>query len=221
MIVGIKVVEVVAKIRHDIIGAFKTSDVRVRSYQPNVHGTVLRDLPVGVAERVLLEGISVVEQVGYKYWVSAGTALGLHRDKRLIGHDTDLDIEVYARWGVFTRVEEVELQNRMADAGFTLKRTQRYKTKLQQLAYVKEGVIFDIYFFYDGIDGLDFVNFCEHGVYRFRKKFYPPRKTGTVLGDLMMPCFIDEYLSRRYGDWKTPTTKKVDWMEECKCLDVQ
>ena len=43
---------------------------------------------------ILQKGCEVLENLGLKYWLSAGTLLGIHRDKKLIDHDTDIDIEI-------------------------------------------------------------------------------------------------------------------------------
>ena len=207
-------------IKTDIVTSFNKEDVQVRNYAPNINGLVLGLIPEERILEVFYEGLKIIETLGGRYWISAGTALGIWRDQKFIPHDTDIDVEVYGRWGKNTREFEVQLQTHFHDYGFILKRVQRYKGKLQQLAYVKNDVIFDIYFFYDGTGQNDLINFNEYGIYKFKKTFLPQGETDTIYGPLMMPHETDEYLAWRYGpDWRTPKDNKAGWSDDCACLE--
>jgi hypothetical protein len=144
---------------------------------------------------VFKEGI---RQLDMPYWVSAGTALGLYREGDFIEGDTDLDIEMLYREGI-----EEEILNKL---DFDLIRTYHYDNKVQQMAFIKDETIFDIYFY--EIEGDEAVNRNELGVMRLPTKFLNTENIKTKYGNLPFPSPIEEYLQYRYGDWKTPSKKK-------------
>ena len=138
---------------------------------------------------------------GRTWWISAGTALGLHRDGTFIPHDTDVDIEVAADW-----------DNPPPDDLLPWRpiRTQHFQGRPMQLAYLHDRVIFDVYLFYDG------VNHNEHGTFAIPDRFL--HKLEDVQG-WPAPSPIDDYLAWRYGpDWRTPTGQKRPWQDEAPCL---
>lgn len=151
------------------------------------------------------DGISILnqglEQLKDKHcWISSGTLLGLYRDKQLIPHDTDIDVNVLDS-------SEIKLE------GFDLIRTIRFDGKPMQTAFIKDGIIFDIYYFYSGIkDGLA-MNYNDCGVIEKPLEFI------TTLGTLEhnginypTPSNLDAFLEWRYGtDWRIPKKSKQEW----------
>lgn len=138
---------------------------------------------------------------GHRWWLSAGTALGLHRDGDFIPHDTDVDVGLAADW-----------DNPPPDdlLPWRLIRSQHLDGRPMQLAYMRYQVIFDIYLFYGG------VNVNEHGKIVKPSRFLD--ELGTVAG-YPAPAPIDEYLAWRYGpDWAPPAQRKRPWQDEAPCL---
>lgn len=126
-----------------------------------------------------------------RYWVSAGTALGLYRDKDFITGDTDIDVEM---------LEDVELD-------YPLIRTVTHEGKIQQRAYLINDTIFDIYFYQK--EGDEYVNYNEQGVMRFPCYYFDTLEIiETKYGTLPFPSPVEDYLKYRYGDWQTPSNKK-------------
>lgn len=128
-----------------------------------------------------------------RYWVSAGTALGLYRDKDFITGDTDIDVEMFGEDAV--------------DLDYPLIRTVTHEGKIQQRAYMINDTIFDIYFYYK--EGDEYVNYNEQGEMRFPCHYFDTLEMiNTKYGTLPFPSPIEDYLKYRYGDWQTPSNKK-------------
>lgn len=154
------------------------------------------------ASRVLREGVEAIEKTGIRYWLSSGTLLGIYRDGGLMREDTDVDIGIIgADPGI---VEEI-----MEKAGFELIRSLNYQGFAQQRAFIKDDVIFDIYFNY--LQNGFYVNFNEHGWIR---------KPAEILSWLCMIDFegkkyecpdSERYLTWRYDDWEIPKRNPGDW----------
>lgn len=49
------------------------------------------------ADEVLEEGIKILNNLGLFCWISAGTALAIYRDGKLIEADTDIDVAIYGK----------------------------------------------------------------------------------------------------------------------------
>lgn len=165
------------------------------------------------AREILSEGAMILEKLGFKCWVSAGTVLGLYRDGELIPHDTDVDVEV-----LMTRPaksNENLIDGAFKSFEFVQVRKMHYDGNVMQLAYIKKQVVFDIYFFYDD-EVTNLVNYNDGGTYRLKKSFVEELKE---YKGLPFPDPIEDYLEWRYGkDWKTPTDGKGTWHDDCACL---
>lgn len=162
----------------------------------------------------------------HKFWVSAGTTLGLIRDNNFIPHDTDIDVEVFIQeTPQFTLEEIVDF---FSNFGFKLVRTQFYGGLPMQIAFIdtKTDIIFDIYFYYEGnmVDILDsdydIFNRDEHGILCMKKEFIKDmKKYEFIFGKLYMPTPVEDYLKYRYGkDWRTPKNKKDSWENDANNL---
>lgn len=136
----------------------------------------------------------------YQWWVSAGTALGLYRDGDFIQGDTDIDIAAKGYEGVDKDTTE-------ALKGFELCRTIYHEGKPMQLAFIKDGIILDIYFHWQ--EDNNFVNYGESGKTVIPSRIYNPIEIETKYGKLPFPNPPEEYFKIRYGDdWQTPQNKK-------------
>ncbi len=185
----------------------KKPKLSVRNYQQ----FKLEPLQGKGAEKTLSKASKALSR--YKWWLSAGTLLGIYRDGRLIPHDTDIDVGVDGE-----DISVFEIAQDLADSGFKLIRTVIYGDKPMQVAFIDTNeVIFDIYFFYKDKDysynyspagymhkPLKFTNFLKE--ISFNNHLYP------------IPNFTAEYLKYRYGDWEIPAEKKINWEEEATCL---
>ena len=190
-------------------------------YVENIGNTGLTfDLiPNEVVSNVLYSGATLLELSKLRFWCSAGTALGLYRDGKPIEHDTDIDFEVGLNWEANNSQAIIDLMRSFLDNGFATHRIMEYEGKTMQLAFIKDNVVFDIYFMYSGVELHRLVNFNEHGIYDIPFQFIVEL---TEHEDLPFPSPIEEYLEYRYGsDWKTPKGSKGDWSEDCKCLRKQ
>lgn len=170
----------------------------------------LTNFPIGpidviLAQDVLNEGMN---QIGIKHWISSGTLLGFYRDKGFIPHDTDLDVNVFSDRPVLIK-----------PVGFEPIRSMTYRGHPMQTAYMKKGVIFDIYYFYE--DGDCAINCNEYGIIRKPMRFLE------TLGELEFngctyptPSPIEEFLTWRFGDWKTPVGSKQSWEKDATHLTL-
>ena len=130
-------------------------------------------------------------------WLSAGTALGLYRDKDFIKGDTDIDVEAIGYEGIDDDIKK--------QIPFELVRTAYYNSKPMQMAFQHKEVIFDIYIFW----GDEMWNMSEPGEMILPKKFIENKEEiETKYGKFLFPSPIEDYLKYRYGDWQTPSNKK-------------
>lgn len=133
------------------------------------------------------------------FWVSAGTALGLYRDKDFITGDTDIDIEMMGFKGIEKYIKKT--------LKYKLIRSVYYNKKIQQMAFTKNDILFDIYFYYK--EGNKYINQNELGKMEFPCKYFDNLELiQTKYGKLPFPSPIEEYLKIRYGNWQTPSNKK-------------
>lgn len=140
----------------------------------------------------------VAGMLKFKYWVSAGTALGLYRDDDLVEGDTDIDFALIGYDGV---------DNDIRALGFDEIRNVYHEEKPQQLAFIYNDTIIDFYIHWE--EGDDYVNYGERGKQRMPKYMYDTRQIMTKYGLLPFPKYPEEYFERRYGDWKIKQDKKA------------
>lgn len=142
----------------------------------------------------------VAQRIPFYYWVSAGTALGLYRDNDFPQGDTDID---FAALG-FPHCGEILLE---AMKDYPVIRTIYEDGKPMQIAFKKDGVIVDFYFHW--LDGDNYYNSSESGRQIMPTRIYNSlTERETKYGKFSFLTNIEEYLERRYGDWRTPTNAK-------------
>lgn len=137
------------------------------------------------------------------YWVSAGTALGLYRDKDFIKGDTDLDIAMEWKLGLERKVCQL--------VGGEVIRTVYEDGKPMQIALIKDHCIVDIYFHHR--NGKNLENHGESGWTRMPKDLcLKPQWIKTKYGKVPIPQ--EKYFEIRYGkDWEIPQDKKPIFYE--------
>lgn len=158
---------------------------------------------------VLAKGCNIVKELNYKYWISAGTLLGLHRDGNVIPHDTDLDIEIQ----ILENVDELGLISRFGEQGFVLIRSMYDDDKnIVQLAFIEKysNIIFDIYFFKQSGDQLISKTDCGLLFYNINNFI---NLTSININGFDFPCpEPNQYCLDRYGvDWNVPKKNKQAW----------
>lgn len=144
--------------------------------------------------------------------LSAGTALGIHRDKGFIPHDTDLDLAIELPWEGDWYPLTLELVRRFSRENIPLVRSIVLGQRPIQLVFadaLHDRVLIDVEFYYVGLLKEKTVHYKPEGrivlplfgvaPYAFRGLTVP------------MPHPIDDYLESRYGDWETKTKEKGAW----------
>ena len=160
-----------------------------------------------MALKTLQEGVQLLD--GTNWWVSAGTALCIHRnglDDEFLFKDTDIDVEVEG-----IGIEEIE--KRYMNAGFRFHVKQLISGIPSQLALIKNDIIFDIYFYHREVDNL--VNINPYGRLLVPAHLIDNAKMITIRDiELRIPFPIEEYLTVRYGDWQVSKAKVSWWWEQ-------
>lgn len=141
----------------------------------------------------------------YEWWLSAGTAIGLYRNKDVIPNDTDIDIGIKSKLG----------QKHILLDKFKLVRKMDWENRPIQTAHIdpRNNCLIDIYYYYTDIKNGKLVTISEYGWIHYKtpyiiKNLYEIKNLHTKYGDLPFLHPIEEYLTERFGDWKTPSNKK-------------
>ena len=169
----------------------------------------------------MLEKItSIFEDHDIKYVLTAGTLLGIYREKRLLPWDNDMDLRVF-------REDEnkiIKIISKIKRAGYLVR--VRYQEKEDHPLKLNEVRIIKIYnrkyLFTKGEVMMDcfvatrmdeqYVWSCG-GLNHYTKKGVPAHFYDSI-DDLIfndkhyfIPSNVEDYLTFRYGDWKTPQEK--------------
>jgi hypothetical protein len=156
-----------------------------------------------------------------KWWASAGTALGLYRDKSLLPWDTDIDFGIKGDWdkpeaitmaldGAFPLWERhTAITYKDRPMVFTVGDTTRGRPIVTEPDVMpnwlsRKGLIVDLYFYWEGLEPNTLVNFSKVGIYRKPAELVanPCRIVTPRYGTVPIPTPTDRYLDWRYGtDW--------------------
>ena len=159
---------------------------------------------------IIKESCEVLDEFFLGHWLASGTALGLYRDDRFIPHDTDIDLGVLC----FEGFNYSELIEHFSIDGFVLHRQLFHEGEVMQLAFVKDFVLVDFYFYYSWTEAY-FVNCNDSGRCFLPKRFFDGV---TKLGGYRVPSPVAEYLRYNYGEsWNIPEDGKGVWQENCPC----
>jgi hypothetical protein len=201
----------------DSWGTLTKSKLRV----VNFPSLIIKPLVPEMAEIVLDTGVEQLKSAGITHWISSGTLLGLYRDGGFIPHDTDLDINVL-----------VEKPEAIVVRGFEVCRIMYYQKPQpgsptgyysddypMQIALTRGGEIFDMYYFYR--EGDFALNINEYGIIKKPMHFIDNMTTITWhKKEYNAPGPIEDFLTWRFGDWKTPKSSKQSWEQDATHLTL-
>ncbi|WP_339609569.1 LicD family protein [uncultured Planktosalinus sp.] len=180
-----------------------------------------------IAERMLEKVCSILHACQIKYWLEGGTLLGIRRENRLLPWDNDIDLSIMSNQ--ITKFDA--LFKSLQKAGFRV-RTRKFKTsskffnqgeiriiKIREkrfLGLTKGPVCLEIFVKYQHDEN------CYWEIANKTKcvpcKFYSSFKTITFKNfNYSIPEKTDDYLTYRYGDWKTQV-KNWDTVNDDRAL---
>ncbi len=167
---------------------------------------------------MLKDVTDILEGFGIRYWLECGTLLGVIREGRLLPWDTDIDLYILAEdvpllrkafWKLFFKGYRAKI-SRMKVDHFPLKKgaPRIAKVRNRDGLFHRGPLLIDIFIKHAPGDGFLYnvlmnKNECvvqkapsemlaETTLVDFGGKQYP------------VPAKYDEYLTYRYGDWRTP-----------------
>ena len=144
--------------------------------------------------------LRLAHRLPMKYWLGGGTLLGLYRDKDFISYDTDIDVEVEGYRGIQDDI--------LSAIDSPLIRSIFLGPKVMQMAFIENGVVFDIYILWPDKDKM--VNYNEMGTMETPRHFYEKLSfLETKYGKYPIPNPVEDYLVVRYGqNWRVPSHSK-------------
>lgn len=144
-------------------------------------------------------------------WIDSGTLIGLYRDGKYIDHDTDIDVNI-------TRYKDNK--ERVKLEGFDLALETTWQDYPMQSAFIKNDIIFDVYYFYTGIEKEVAVNYNMEGIIHLPMKYVDQLQDFAFKNKVYrIPNHIQDYMVWRFGhDWQTPKKNKIPWQEEATHL---
>jgi len=153
------------------------------------------------AHEILEEGAGILNSLGVTWWLEAGALLGIYREGKLLDHD-DPDIDVT----ILEPANHDEIEKAFLNEGYVL-----YAHGPHQTVMKKRSVLFDISFYVREEDKV--VMFIEDAGTAIQDlHLFDPLGEIEFMGHKYpVPNNIEEYLVKRYGDWKTPKKEKKPW----------
>lgn len=169
------------------------------------------------AMRMLRRVTDILDEAGVRYWLEAGTLLGIVRERRLLPWDTDMDIAIHGE--DYPRLQKCWLKLWRAGYRLRLKRhavdtpacrngaPRLLKVRTRRMLFFRGDLLLDIFInfkangHYHWTIGRDHfithlsapAHFYDHlGALEFDGKTYP------------IPSNHEEYLTYRYGNWQVP-----------------
>jgi len=166
-----------------------------------------------IALDMLKKVTNILDDKGIKYWLEGGTLLGIIREDRLLPWDNDMDISLTEEYydAIIEATDEIKKLGYMVwdkefekdDDPFVKGIKRIIKIRNRRLFFIRGEVALDIfikfkkdaeYFWQVGqkrksVPALFYDNLKEH---QFDGKAY------------LVPKACEQYLTFRYGDWKTP-----------------
>ncbi len=170
------------------------------------------------AEQLLADVCTLFDQQHINYWLEGGTLLGIRRENRLLPWDNDLDISLHAsETHKLKRLIEVLKRNgfRVRLRRFTAitafcKQYDLRMIKIRSRRFfglLKGKVCLDVFIKYTVEDKTYWV--IDNKTKFVPSKFYENfKKIKFNNKEYPIPENTEEYLTYRYGDWKTPVK---DW----------
>lgn len=160
-----------------------------------------------------VECINLLKDNEMYFRVTDGTILGIYRDRSLIAHDNDIDVDAIIKDDQVIK----KLINSFSHKNYKIGRIVYRHDKIQQIVFYNLNEdIFDILFWWE--DNNVLYNFSEKGYVRTQDTYYFNNLSQVEFLGLQIPApfDLDKWLELRYGeDWKTPKTFKGDWKLDC------
>lgn len=175
-------------------------------------------LDVEKAIKNLLDIKEVLVKNNVSWWIDGGTCLGAYREKGFITHDTDTDI------GVLEETFSDGLIQAIQNKGFTLNHTFGSRNKGYELAFTRDGIKTDIFFYYLVGDNRWYAMYHKGKmipmVYDF--KIFEEQKDIDFYGHkFKVPGDVVGYLTTKYGeDYMIPHTQQWEWWHGPKNIDL-
>lgn len=165
----------------------------------------------------LFQVLQVFDRFGVVYHLEGGTLLGIARDGDLIPWDKDLDVSIMSDqvpqllkalsslhdsgWRISKKLFLMDCE--FAQAG----EARIYKVKNRFLYFFAGKHVLDIFVKYKHEDDVYWVA-ADH-IMRVSFRYYDGYETLSWRGlNVKCPLYYEEYLTAKYGDWKTPIR---DW----------
>lgn len=163
-----------------------------------------------IALQNLIDIRDTLAELHITHFLIDGTLLGLIRDGGFIPHDQDTDIGVM--FISFTRDKVNMLKNSLENKGFELHHTYGDFDNNYELAFTRNGVKTDLFFYREDGDNYVFHAFHASEVITYS---YPKELLDTLTIAYLydrpfnIPQNAEKVLEAKYGeDWRTP---KTDW----------
>lgn len=167
------------------------------------------------ATQNLIDAIDTLNDQGLTNFIIDGTLLGAIRECDFIAHDTDIDIGVFMdEWTLGTMAD---VFYRMMKKGFILYHSFGIFGKHFELAWYRDGIKVDFFFYYKVGDKIRFNAFLNGGrtlpddilTYEYDAENFncliQMEFNGIVVN---IPALPKQILEQKYGkDWETPKTK--------------
>ena len=201
------------------------------SYNPNCNETLklgqCTSWKKNPKDAILSDAIEILNTHKIKWWLEAGTCLGVVRENDFIAGDEDIDIGIapghVGSWG--------KIKKGFLNAGFTLYKEWIHKNLKTELSFTRNGTKIDLFFFRKSKKGSLF----WHGVFGPAPgtgkytKFLPNVFSSHLFSDLKemmfkghgvyLPNPPEKYLVERYGkDWRVPDKNYLYWLD-CRAVD--
>jgi len=159
----------------------------------------------------------ILNRLGIKWWLDAGTCLGAIREKDFISYDTDTDIGVMIK----DPSEVWYLARELFRNGFSFICDFGKIENGYEFAWRKWGIKTDFFFHYekDNIVWNTYWKNKKRIFLEFEKRLFDNLKEIDFLGmRVFVPNPVEEYLTAMYGDWKTPI-QKWNWATDPRCIN--
>ena len=166
-----------------------------------------------IAKEMLKKVTNVLDAKNIKYWLEGGTLLGIIREDRLLPWDNDMDISITEHYydALLSSLDELKKLGYMVwdkefekdDEPFKKGVKRIIKIRNRRLYFIRGEVALDIFIKFKKDDEY----FWQVGKKKksVRDYFYDELKEHSFDGKAyLVPKEVEEYLTFRYGDWKTP-----------------
>lgn len=144
------------------------------------------------AAQALADLKKVLSEQNIPFFLISGTLLGCIREKKLLGHDKDIDV------GVWEDQDYDTLAHHLGSSGYFY----IVPTRTKQLIMLRHtnGITIDVF-----IHCREHNDFWHEGVkIRWHNSPFDLAETEFLGGKYLIPQNYDLYLTENYGDWRTP-----------------